>query len=154
MPEIEISLNKLIIPKFWDLFDDILDHKHTHYINRGGRGSTKSSLFGIIVPLLIIYNSNIHALCMRKVGNTIQKSVRAQIEWGIYQLGLEHLFKIPKHYNNPIVYIPTGQQIIFAGLDDPGKIKSIKLPFGYIGATWLNKLLTTINSLLSRKPLT
>lgn len=140
MPVKEINLSDIIIPKFWDEFDDILDHGHTHYLNDGGRGGTKSSLFSVATPLLIINNPDVNALCMRKVGNTIQRSVRSQIEWGIYKLGLEDYFKIPISYSNPIVYKPTGQQIIFAGLDDPSKIKSIKVPRGYIGITWHEEL--------------
>jgi phage terminase large subunit len=122
-----------------DVLDDILKHKHTHYTFPGGRGSTKSSFAGgISIPLVIVANPNVHAVCFRKVGNTIQKSIRAQVEWGIRQLGLEKWFIIPKSYANPIVFEPTGQQIIFLGLDDPNKVKSIKLPFGYIGITWFN----------------
>lgn len=115
-------------------------HKHTHYCFAGGRGSSKSSFVGISIPLLLIKNPNTHALIFRKVGNTIQKSTRAQIEWAIDKLGLGDLFTIPKIYSNPIVYKPTGQQIIFMGLDDPNKVKSIKLPFGYIGITWWEEL--------------
>lgn len=39
-----------------------------------------------------------------------------------------------------ITFIPTGQKIMFFGLDDAGKVKSIKLPFGYIGITWFEEL--------------
>jgi PBSX family phage terminase large subunit len=34
-----------------------------------------------------------------------------------------------------LIYKPTGQKIMFRGADDPMKIKSIKVPFGYIGIT-------------------
>lgn len=34
-----------------------------------------------------------------------------------------------------LTYKPTGQKIMFRGADDPMKIKSIKVPFGYIGIT-------------------
>ena len=34
-----------------------------------------------------------------------------------------------------LVYKPTGQKIMFRGADDPMKIKSIKVPFGYIAVT-------------------
>lgn len=139
-----INLSNCIIPMYNDVLKDVLTHGHTHYIGAGGRGSTKSSFFGgICIPLLIIANPQVHAVCFRKVGNTIQTSIYSQITWGIYQLGLESLFKIPKTHSNPIVFKPTGQCIYFMGLDDPNKVKSIKTPFGYIGITWLNYLLTT-----------
>lgn len=137
---IQINVQDAIIPMFDDVLDDVLKHKHTHYCFPGGRGSTKSSFVGIAIPLLIIQNPQCHAVIFRKVGNTIQKSTRAQIEWGINKLGLDDLFTIPKIYSNPIIYKRTGQQIIFMGLDDPNKVKSIKLPFGYIGITWWEEL--------------
>lgn len=136
-----IKLNECIIPMYDDVLEDILNHGHTHYVFPGGRGSTKSSFVGgIAIPLLIMTHSGTHAVCFRKVGNTVQKSIFAQIIWGIYKLGVESLFHIPKTFATPIVYKPTGQQIICMGLDDPMKVKSIKLPFGYIGITWFEEL--------------
>ena len=138
---IEVPLNNCIIPMYRSVLADVLGHKHTHYVGKGGRGSTKSSFFGgICIPLIIVNNPGVHAVCFRKIGNTIQTSIFAQVVWGIYQLGLESLFKIPKTYSTPIVYLPTGQRILFMGLDDPNKVKSIKLPFGYIGITWFEEL--------------
>ena len=37
-------------------------------------------------------------------------------------------------------YLPTGQKILFFGTDDPGKLKSIKVPFGAIGLAWFEEL--------------
>jgi len=138
---LRIPLSDCIIPMYKEILQDVLQHKHTHYVGAGGRGSTKSSFFGgICIPLLIIQNPNVHAICFRKVGNTIQNSIYSQVVWGIYKLGLESLFHIPKTYSTPIVYLPTGQRILFMGMDDPNKVKSVKLPFGYIGITWWEEL--------------
>ena len=138
---ISIPLSDCIIPMYDEILKDVLQHRHTHYVGAGGRGSTKSSFFGgICIPLLIIQNPNVHAICFRKVGNTIQNSIYSQVVWGIYKLGLESLFHIPKTYSTPIVYLPTGQRILFMGMDDPNKVKSVKLPFGYIGITWWEEL--------------
>lgn len=138
--EIKINLSKCIIPCFRNAYLDIMKHKYVHYVFPGGRGSTKSSFVSIAIVLLIMNNPEIHAACFRKVGNTIQNSIRAQIEWAIYKLGVQEYFAIPKTYSNPIVYRPTGQCIYFLGLDNPQKIKSIKPKFGYIGITWFEEL--------------
>ncbi|MCH5210426.1 MAG: PBSX family phage terminase large subunit [Oscillospiraceae bacterium] len=141
MADINIPIKDIIIPMYDDVLEDILNHGHTDYIFPGGRGSTKSSFVGgVAIPLLIIQNPECHAMIFRQVANTIQNSTRSQVEWGIYKMGLEDLFTIPKRYNNPIVFKPTGQQIIFAGMDEPGKFKSLKLPFGYVGITWWEEL--------------
>lgn len=137
---VNIDVSKLWIKKFDDVFQDIMAHNHTNYIFPGGRGSTKSSFVGgIDVPLLLISNPNCHAVCFRKIGNTLKTSVYAQVQWGINELGLHEYFIF---HSNPleIIYKPTGQKILFLGLDDPGKVKSIKLPFGYIGITWWEEL--------------
>ena len=123
-----------------DVLRDIFMHGHTHYVFPGGRGSCKSSFVGLAIPMLIVNNPNVHAACFRKIGNTIQNSIRAQIEWGIYKLGLQDLFNIPASFANPITFKPTGQKIYFLGLDKPQKIKSIKPQFGYIGITWFEEL--------------
>ena len=57
-----------------DVLEDILNHNHTHYVFPSGRGSTKSSFAGVVIPLLLMANPETHAVCFRKVGNTIQKS--------------------------------------------------------------------------------
>lgn len=138
---IDIPIKDCIIPMYDDVLEDILNHDHTHYVFPGGRGSTKSSFVGgIAIPLLIVSNPTVHAVCFRKIGNTIQTSIFPQVIWGIHQLGLDELFQIPKVYATPIVYKPTGQRIMFMGLDDPMKVKSIKLPFGYTGITWFEEL--------------
>lgn len=136
-----IKLDEHIIRKYKPVLKDILEHRHVHYVFPGGRGSTKSTFVGgETIPLLIMANPDVHALCFRKVGNTVQKSIFSQIVWGLYDLGMDELFKIPKTFSSPIIYKPTGQQIICMGLDDPQKVKSIKLPFGYIGITWFEEL--------------
>ena len=139
-PRIEIPMREMIAPVYKPIFFDIMGHKHSNYTFPGGRGSLKSSFISECIPLLIMKYPMIHACCFRQVGNTIQKSIFAQVTWAIYKLGLDSLFHIPKNYSTPIIYKPTGQQIIFMGLDDPMKVKSIKLPFGYIGITWFEEL--------------
>lgn len=138
--EIILDVNEAVAPIYFPVMDDVLDHKHVHYVCKGGRGSLKSSFISEMIPLIMINNPNVHALVFRKIGNTIKNSVWAQVVWGIEKWRLERFFSIPKTIANPIVYKPTGQQIIFMGLDDPNKVKSVKLPFGYIGITWLNPI--------------
>lgn len=140
MTGVNINMRNVIIPMYKKVFNDIMEHKHTTYVFAGGRGSTKSSFVAIMIIIIVMHFKNVHAVCFRKVGNTIQKSIYSQIVWAIYQLGVDSLFRIPKTYASPIIYLPTGQQIFFMGLDDPNKVKSIKVPFGYIGITWFEEL--------------
>lgn len=137
--DININIKDLIIPMYDDVLTDILQHEHTHYVFAGGRGSTKSSFISEAIPLLMIQNSDVHACVFRKVANTLKTSVFEQMQWGIEQLGLSKYFKFTKSPMT-ITLKTTGQQIMFFGLDDAGKIKSLKMSFGYIGITWFEEL--------------
>lgn len=130
----DIKLSTMIGPAFYGMVHDAFIHGHTHYDLSGGRGSLKSSCVSLIVPLLLIMNPNTHALVLRKVGNTIRDSVYSQYMWAIGELGMAHLWKAQRTPME-LVYKPTGQKIMFRGADDPMKIKSIKVPFGYIAIT-------------------
>lgn len=136
----EIKIKDCIGPVYDDVLDDVLNHKHSRYVFPGGRGSLKSSFVGVAIPLLITIYPETNAVCFRKIANTIQTSIFPQIVWGIYQLGLDDYFKIPKSYSTPIEYIPTGQKIYFMGLDDPDKVKSIKVTVGYLAINWFEEL--------------
>lgn len=134
-----VKLSDIVAPHFSSLHRDIMAHGHTFYWLEGGRGSTKSSYISLVSPLLLIKNPDCHAVVLRKVGNTIAKSVYTQIEWGINTLGLSAKFSF-RHSPPVITYKQTGQQIVFLGVDDPKKIKSLKLPFGYVGVVWFEEL--------------
>lgn len=134
----EIPARVLAAP-FVDVHRDILEKAHTEYVQEGGRGSTKSSFISLEIPALIKNNPQMHAVCCRKVGNTLRDSVYAQVIWAINELGLLNEFEC-KVSPLEITYKPTGQKIYFRGADDPIKLKSIKPPFGYIGILWFEEL--------------
>ena len=132
----EVRISQIIGPAFYGVARDVIQHNHTHYDFSGGRGSLKSSTVSILVPLLLMQeqNRNCHALVLRKVANTIRDSVYAQYIWAIGELGVAAYWEA-KVSPMELIYKPTGQKIMFRGADDPMKIKSIKVPFGYIAIT-------------------
>lgn len=111
--------------------------KYREFVLRGGRGSTKSSC-GTEIPFeLMMNNPQIHALTLRQVANTLRDSIYAQFQWSCDKQAENPMF-VRENWDfklSPleITYKPTGQKIYFRGADDPGKIKSIKVPFGHIG---------------------
>lgn len=130
----DVRLSEKIGSAFYDVAHDVFLHGHTHYDFSGGRGSLKSSTVSVLVPLLLINNPSTHALVLRKVANTIRDSVYAQYIWAIGELGMAAYWEA-KVSPMELIYKPTGQKIMFRGADDPMKIKSIKVPFGYIAVT-------------------
>lgn len=129
----------LIAPDFLADYRDIRAHKHTEYLEYGGRASTKSSFISLVCIWLLINNPGVHMLSMRQVAATLRDSVYAQLVWAINELDLADSFVCT---TSPleIKYKPTGQTIYFRGADDPGKIKSIKTKFGHIGILWFEEL--------------
>ncbi|MBM6701755.1 PBSX family phage terminase large subunit [Megasphaera elsdenii] len=134
-----VRLSDVVAPHFYALHRDIVRHGHTYYWLEGGRGSAKSSEISLEIPQLLIKNPECHAVVLRKIGNTIKNSVYPQMQWGIDALGLTDKFRF-KTSPHEITYKKTGQKILFFGVDDPQKIKSIKLPFGYVGVCWIEEL--------------
>ena len=133
-------LTKCIGKAFYPVHNDIKSHKHTYYDLTGGRGSLKSSFVSveIIYNMMKKENAKKHAVVYRKVGDTLETSVYSQIEWAIDILGVSSKWKLTK---SPMraEYLPTGQRIIFKGLDKAAKSKSIKVPFGYIAYLWFEE---------------
>lgn len=128
-----------IAPGFLDAYRDIVHKRHTEYVFSGGRGSTKSSFISLVMIYLLMNSEAMHGLALRQVADTLRDSVYAQLQWAIGELGLSDQFKCTVSPME-IERISTGQKIYFRGANDPGKIKSIKPTFGYIGIVWFEEL--------------
>lgn len=137
----EVNIADKIAPCYDDWFFDVMEHGHTHYWLPGGRGSAKSTTISEAIPLLLMQpkNKDLHAVILRKVGQTLRDSVYNQILWAIEELGVMHLWRV-KTSPLELTYKPTGQKIMFRGVDDKLKIKSIKPAFGYVGVVWYEEL--------------
>lgn len=130
---------RMLAEKYLTVWRDIKKGAHTEYVLYGGRGSAKSTFVSLAVLDILLSKPNLHAVLCRRVKDTLRDSVYAQLKWAIGELGLEEFFEFRL---NPLemIYKPTGQKIYFRGADDPAKLKSIKVPFGYIGILWFEEL--------------
>ena len=130
---------RVLARSFVDVNRSITDHDYSEYVFKGGRLATKSSYIALKIIELIKQNPTFHALAVRPYENTLRDSVYAQFMWGISELGDAHNWKLT---TSPMQceYLPTGQRVYLRGADDPGKIKSIKPPFGHIAILWFEEL--------------
>ncbi len=130
---------RMLAEKYLTVWRDIKRGDHTEYVLYGGRGSAKSTFVSLAILDILLSKPMLHAVLCRRVKDTLRDSVYAQMKWAIFELHLEADFEFRV---NPmeIVYKPTGQKIYFRGADDPAKLKSIKVPFGYIGVLWFEEL--------------
>lgn len=93
-----------------------------------------------------------NTLVVRKVQDTQKDSTWAQLKWATNKLHVSHLWNF-KLSPLEATYIPTGQKILFRGMDDPLKITSITVDTGCLCWAWFNFQIT-LNSSNSVKPLT
>lgn len=130
---------RVLARSFVDVNRMISAHEYSEFVFKGGRLATKSSFIALKVIEIIKQNSTFHALAVRPYENTLRDSVYAQFMWAISELGDTANWKLT---TSPMQceYIPTGQRIYLRGADDPGKIKSIKPPFGHIAVLWFEEL--------------
>ncbi len=128
-----------ISPAFTEPHRALKKREVNQLVLKGGRGSAKSSYASVEGILLLLRNPSIHGVVMRKISNTLRTTVFAQYCWAVEELGLSGKFKRTVSPME-ITYRPTGQKMLFFGADDPGKLKSIKVPFGYIGYLHLEEL--------------
>lgn len=134
-----VRLTEVIAPAFWSVHRDIQAGRHTYYDFTGGRGSTKSSCISIEIVLGIMKDPQANAVVFRKVGNTISTSVFEQLLWAINVLGVDEKWRATTSPHK-LIYKPTGQIILFRGLDAAQKMKSIKVSKGYIKYLWFEEL--------------
>lgn len=140
----KIDSNTIFATTYNNAFRAIMNHKKERYTFTGGRASCKSSFISLVIVILIVMFPTYNALILRKTAKTLRRSVFEQIVWAINKLGFTARFKIPKSQTAalPITYIRKNgrtQYIIFAGSDNPEKLKSIKVSSGYFAILWVEE---------------
>ena len=105
---------------------------------KGSRASKKSSTQALKAIIEIVENPTVNWLVVRKVERTLRDSCFAQLKWAIHRLQLDRYFK---YSTSPleITYVPTGQKILFRGLDDPLKVTSITVEVGSLCRLWVEE---------------
>ena len=145
-----INTAELFAPVYNRAFKSIMNHTHERWTFDGGRASCKSSFISICIVILIVLFPNYNAVIVRRFSKSMRYSVFEQIVWAIDKLHLRRSkgksagFKIPRSRTAalPITYIRKNgkeQQILFVGLDDPEKSKSMKISTGYIAILWVEE---------------
>ncbi len=135
----EVKLKSLIAPSFYDVHHEIKENVYTEYWLKGGRGSTKSTFTSIEILLGLIKDPEANAVVFRRYGNELRDTVYGQFAWAADKMEIDHLFKF-QYAPMQIIYIPTGQKIIFKAADNPRKLKSINIGKGFIKYVWFEEV--------------
>lgn len=114
--------------------------KHMYRVVKGSRSSKKSSTIALwyIASLMKEEYKDANLLVVRKVYRTMKDSVFAQLKWACNKLNVYDKWEF-KESPIEMTYKPTGQKILFRGLDDPLKITSITLEKGFLCWLWVEE---------------
>ncbi|QKJ39613.1 PBSX family phage terminase large subunit [Bacillus altitudinis] len=125
-------------------YRDFWNYKGRYRVVKGGRGSKKSTTAALNTISRMMEFPLANTLVIRKVFKDHKDSTYAQLKWAIRRLKVEHLWKWT---TSPLElkYLPTGQKILFRGLDDPMSVTSITVDVGYLCWAWFEEAYQILN---------
>lgn len=112
--------------------------KHFYRVVKGSRGSKKSRTTALNYIYRIMKYPWSNLLVVRRYSNTNHDSTYTVLKWAIHRLQVDSYFKCNEG-KPEIVYKPTGQKIMFRGLDDPLKITSVDVDTGILSWLWFEE---------------
>lgn len=114
------------------------NYKGRYRVCKGSRASKKSTTTAMNLIYRIIEYPESNALVVRKTYRTLLDSCFAQLKWAVNRLGVKEYFDF-KLSPLEIIYKPTGQKILFRGLDDPLKVTSVTVDVGSLCFLWIEE---------------
>ena len=119
-------------------YKDFWNFKGRYRVCKGSRGSKKSRTTALFFIYSMMKYPGANLLVVRKVYRTLKDSCFTDLKWAINRLGVQDYWSV-KESPLEIVYIPTGQKILFRGLDDPLKVTSITVETGNLCWAWIEE---------------
>ena len=125
-------------------YADYANFKGAYRVCKGSRASKKSKNTSLLFIKSLMQYPLANLLVIRKTYRTLQNSCFADLKWAINRLGVTDYWKAR---TNPLEleYIPTGQKILFRGLDDPLKVTSISVEMGVLCWCWIEEAYEVMN---------
>ena len=130
----EISLQSIVgkgYAEFWNT-------RKTYVVCKGSRASKKSKTTALWHISTLMQYPLANALIVRKVERTLRDSCFSDLKWAIHRMDVDSLWNCT---TSPLemTYIPTGQKILFRGMDDPLKLASVSVPKGILNLLWVEE---------------
>ena len=119
-------------------YKDFWNFKGRYRVCKGSRASKKSKTTALFFIFALMKYPCSNLLVIRKVYRTLKDSCFADLKWAINKLQVNDYWSI-KESPLEIIYIPTGQKILFRGLDDPLKVTSITVETGNLCWAWVEE---------------
>ena len=112
--------------------------KGRYRVCKGSRASKKSKTTALNNITRLMEYPQANLLCVRKTYRTLKDSCFTELKWAIHRLGVDAWWDI-KESPLEMTYKPTGQKILFRGLDDPLKVTSITVEVGVLCWLWIEE---------------
>ncbi len=129
--KINIKINKRV---FNDIYFPLLDNED-RYVALYGGGSSGKSFFIAQWLIYKMLTRKMNLLVVRQTANTNRDSTFALLKEVIHKWKLDELFKI----NDLRIKCINDNEIIFRGLDDSEKIKSVTFESGELTHVWIEE---------------
>jgi len=136
-----ISLNPIeisIASKIGKGYNRFWNCRKRYRVVKGSRASKKSKNMAQWVICKMMEYPLANTLVIRKTERTLRDSCYSDLVWAIHNLGVEKWWRTTVSPLE-ITYTPTGQKILFRGMDDPLKLASISVPKGYLCWVWIEE---------------
>ena len=119
-------------------YKDFWNFKGRYRVCKGSRASKKSKTTALFFIYSMMKYPGANLLVVRKVYRTLKDSCFTDLKWAINTLQVNDYWSV-KESPLEIIYIPTGQKILFRGLDEPLKVTSITVETGNLCWAWIEE---------------
>ena len=119
-------------------YRDFWNFKGRYKVVKGSRASKKSKTTALFFIYSMMKYPGANLLVVRKVYRTLKDSCFTDLKWAINTLQVNDYWSV-KESPLEIIYIPTGQKILFRGLDEPLKVTSITVETGNLCWAWIEE---------------
>lgn len=135
----KLKIKKVSLPKLIGKgYKDYWNFTGRYRVCKGSRASKKSKTTALNFIYRLMKYPKANLLVVRKVFRTLKDSAYTDLRWAIRQLQVDDYWDY-KESPLELVYKPTGQKVLFRGLDEPMKLTSITVDVGSLCWCWIEE---------------
>ena len=139
------AVSKIYLPDYIGKgYKTFWNFRGRYKVCKGSRASKKSKTTALWFIYHMMKFPDANTLVIRKTYRTLKDSCYKELKWAANRLQVAHLWAFTL---NPLeaTYKPTGQKILFRGLDDPLKVTSITVDVGCLCWGWIEEAYEILN---------
>lgn len=134
-----MKIKKVSLPKLIGKgYKDYWNFTGRYRVCKGSRASKKSKTTALNFIYRLMKYPGANLLVVRKVFRTLKDSAYTDLRWAIRQLQVDDYWDY-KESPLELIYKPTGQKVLFRGLDEPMKLTSITVDVGSLCWCWIEE---------------